>query len=104
MLGRLDDMLIIRGLNFFPSAVEDVLRGFEQVAEFRLVVDERGAMTDLCIEVEPVAGKISRDLAVEIASAVRDRFLFKPTIRLVNPGTLPRFELKANRVTRPGTG
>ena len=104
VLGRLDDMLIIRGLNFFPSAVEDVLRGFEQVAEFRLVVDERAAMTDLCIEVEPVAGKISRDLAVDIASAVRDRFLFKPTVRLVKAGTLPRFELKANRVTRPGTG
>jgi phenylacetate-CoA ligase len=100
VLGRVDDMLIIRGNNVFPSAVEAVVREFEEVAEFRWTVQESRAMTELYLEIEPSAKAPSAGLADRIASALRDRLHFRPNVSLVAPGSLPRFEMKARRFQR----
>src|SRR5690606_29678831 len=52
VLGRADDMLIIRGVNVFPSAIEQILHGFPEVAEYRLTARKRGALDEVLIEVE----------------------------------------------------
>ena len=52
MLGRTDDMMIIRGVNVFPSAVEQIIREFPEVEEYRLIADREGAMDALTIEIE----------------------------------------------------
>ncbi|MCH7885603.1 MAG: prolyl oligopeptidase family serine peptidase, partial [Planctomycetes bacterium] len=98
--GRLDDMLIIRGNNVFPSAIEGLLREYREVSEFRLVVDRAGSMADLHIEVEPDPERDAGDLAHRIETSVRDRFHFKPRVTLVSAGSLPRFEMKARRLIR----
>ncbi|MBI4717583.1 MAG: AMP-binding protein [Planctomycetes bacterium] len=103
--GRTDDMLLIRGNNVFPSAIEGIVRRFTEVAEFRLRVSERSSMAELTIEIEPVAGvaaEASAGLARRIAEAVRDRLHFRPRVETVLPGTLPRFEMKARRVVSGG--
>lgn len=100
ILGRIDDMLIIRGNNVFPAAVEDIVRGVGGVAEFRLRVEAKGAMTDLCIEVEPAAGADGAETAARVERAIHDRLLFKPVVRVAAAGSLPRFEMKARRVIR----
>jgi len=100
ILGRLDDMVIIRGNNIFPSAVEDVLCGFADVAEFGIEVDERGPMPELCILVEPRPEADRAGLGHRVESAIRDRLHFRPRVVLVEPGTLPRFEMKARRLLR----
>jgi phenylacetate-CoA ligase len=56
ILGRIDDMFIVRGNNVFPTAVEAVIRQFPQVAEFRLTVVEGGPLTQVQLEIEPVVG------------------------------------------------
>ena len=52
VLGRADDMMIIRGVNIFPSAVEQILHSFPEVVEYRLTARKRGELDELVIEVE----------------------------------------------------
>ncbi len=100
ILGRVDDMLVVRGNNVFPSAVEGVIREFREVGEFNLVVDKPQSLAELEIRVEPVAGIGVTNLANRIADRVRDRLLFRPKVTIVPRGTLPRFDMKARRVVR----
>jgi phenylacetate-CoA ligase len=100
ILGRVDDMLIVRGNNVFPSAVEGVIREFREVGEFNFVVDRPRSLAELEIRVEPVAGVEAADLAERIGDRVRDRLLFRPKVTIVPRGTLPRSEMKARRVVR----
>jgi phenylacetate-CoA ligase len=99
VLGRADDMIVIRGVNVFPSAVEDVLREFVEIEEFRMEVFERGAMREIRLVVEPTSTE-SKDLCERVARRVRERIGLRPQVELVAPGTLPRFELKARRFLR----
>jgi phenylacetate-CoA ligase len=102
ILGRADDMIHVRGNNLYPTAIEAILRRFPAVAEFRLVVDETGPLPDLRVEVEPVDPANGRQLAEDVARAIRDELLFRVDIIVVPPGALPRFEMKARRVVRTG--
>ena len=97
ILGRTDDMISIRGNNFYPSALENVLRRFAEVVEYRVTVDATSALAELRIEVEP-AEPASPGLADRIVAAVRDELLFRADVTLTAPGSLPRFEMKAQRV------
>ena len=102
VLGRVDDMLIVRGNNVFPYAIENLLREFPEVAEFRITVRQPGALAELGIEVEPLPDAAIGDLTERISSAFVNRLHFKPKVDLVDPGCLPRFEMKAGRFVRDG--
>ena len=102
VLGRVDDMLIIRGNNVFPHTIENLLREFPEVAEFRITVRQPGALVELRIEVEPLPDDATGNLTERIRSVFVDRLHFKPTVNLVNPGCLPRFEMKAGRFVQDG--
>jgi phenylacetate-CoA ligase len=97
ILGRTDDMVSIRGNNFYPGALDNVLRRFGEVVEYRVTVDATSALAELRIEIEPAASAAGA-LADRIAAAIRDELLFRADVTLVAPGTLPRFEMKAQRV------
>jgi phenylacetate-CoA ligase len=97
ILGRADDMVVVRGVNVFPSAIEGVLREFPEVSEFRIEVFSRRSMAELKVLVEPVAGA-QRDLAQQVAARLQDRLLLRVPCEEVASGSLPRFELKARRV------
>lgn len=102
--GRVDDMIVIRGNNLHPSALQTILHRFAEVAEYRILVDQSGAMTDLCIEVEVHPGHQERDLEERIQQTIRTELLFRPVVRRVESGTLPRAEMKANRIVRKPSG
>lgn len=103
ILGRTDDMIQVRGNNVFPSAVENILRRFPQIAEFRIEIDQTPALAVLRIEVEPVTSANATGLAERVRDAIRDELLFRAEVTTVPPGTLPRFEMKARRVHHKGT-
>jgi phenylacetate-CoA ligase len=90
--GRADDLMIVRGVNVYPSAIEAIVRQFD-VDEFRIVRTTRDAMEELLIEMEAAAQE-----AVGVADALRRHIGIRIPARCVDPGTLPRFELKARRV------
>lgn len=103
ILGRIDDMFIVRGNNVFPTAVEAVIRRFPEVAEFRLTVTEGSPLTQVKLEIEPPAGTDPRaagSLAARVAAAVQQSLSFRAEVTAVQPGALPRFELKAKRFVR----
>lgn len=100
VLGRLDDMIIVRGMNVFPAAIEGILREFGEIAEFRIHADRRATLAELVVEIEPAAGGSADALTERVGRALRDRLNFRPDVRLAAPGSLPRFELKARRVVR----
>ncbi|MFQ5412886.1 MAG: phenylacetate--CoA ligase family protein [Phycisphaerae bacterium] len=98
ILGRFDDMFVVRGNNVFPAAIEGVIRTFVEIVEFRLTVTGDRGMAELRIDIEPEPGATRESLAVDVQRAVRDRLGFRPAVETVPPGTLPRFEMKARRV------
>jgi phenylacetate-CoA ligase len=99
ILGRVDDMMHFRGNNLHPSALEDLLRRFAEVTEYRIEVDHSATLPVLRIEIEP-AERASAGLAERVERAFRDEFLFRAEVRTVAPGSLPRFEMKARRFSR----
>jgi phenylacetate-CoA ligase len=96
VLGRIDDALIVRGVNVYPSAIENVIREFPEVAEFAADVYRKGAMDDLHLRLEVTSGD-GRAVANVIERALRDRLGLRVASSVVAPGELPRFELKAKR-------
>ncbi|MBX3745633.1 MAG: AMP-binding protein [Verrucomicrobiae bacterium] len=104
ILGRADDMVVIRGVNVFPSAVEEVIRDVGGIAEYRAEVHAEGALRELRIEIEPVPASSSAtapaDLARRLEHAFQSRLALRVPVRILEPGTLPRFEMKARRWIR----
>jgi phenylacetate-CoA ligase len=99
ILGRLDDMLILRGVNVFPSAVEGIVRRFAAVEEFQIEVFRAGELDEARVLVEVGLGD-----AAEVCAALQEAFRTGLGLRLpvavAPPRSLPRFELKARRVVR----
>lgn len=92
VLGRVDDMLIIRGVNIFPSAIEAILHEFPEIAEYRITAERRGAMDELLIEVEDPHNDPQR-----VAMLCQLRLGLRVSVTCVAPQSLPRFEGKARR-------
>ena len=99
---RADDMLNIRGLKVFPSAVEEVVRGFDALGnEFQIVLETEGVMDTFTIVVEssaPVAESDADELRARLEAEIIRQCELRPRIRIAAPGTLPRTEFKARRV------
>jgi phenylacetate-CoA ligase len=99
ILGRADDMLVVRGVNVFPSAIEGVLREFPDVSEFRIEVFNQRSMAELKVLLDP-SPAAAPDIAERVASRLHDRLMLRVPCEVVPAGSLPRFELKARRVVR----
>jgi len=106
--GRVDDMLVIRGENVYPSAIEEVLRGMEGFGgEFRIVVSREKAMDELRVQAEyglevqrSAQGdpEVLQRLEKEMAARIKGKIGLRPVMELVPPGTLERTQFKARRV------
>jgi phenylacetate-CoA ligase len=91
-------MVVVRGVNVFPSAIENVMREFPEIEEFRVEVFEKEAMNELRVILEPRSDQSSTGaLPEQVRQRIRERIGLRPHVELVAPGTLPRFELKAKR-------
>lgn len=104
ILARVDDMVVVRGVNLYPSAVDEVVRRLGGVAEYRVTLHSSGSLTEITVEVEADAaaadGATPDDLSRRLESAFRGAFQLRIPVTVVEPGTLPRFELKAKRWRR----
>ena len=99
ILARRDDMVVIRGVNVYPSAIEDVIRACGGVAEYRAEITTVRAMTEISLKIEPET-PTAEDLAHRLESGLRDALGLRIPTEIVEPGTLPRFEMKARRWVR----
>jgi phenylacetate-CoA ligase len=103
--GRSDDMLVIRGINVFPSQIEHVLLKIPEVGnQFMVYIDRINHLDEMTVEVEINREYFSGELAdlarlqKKVVKELRDALELRTTVKLVEPGSLPRFEGKAKRV------
>ncbi len=96
ILSRVDDMVVIRGVNIYPSAIEAVIRQFPEVLEFMVEQRKVDAMDEIELLVE-MDGNIAKSALKKLESKLRDTFSLRIAVRLVEANSLPRHEFKARR-------
>jgi len=100
LLGRSDDMVTIRGVNVYPTAIENVIRQFASVDEFQVTVTTVQEMRQLEVEIEVVPGNDSEHVRTHVEQAIHHALSLRPTVKVAKPGTLAHFEMKARRFRR----
>ncbi len=99
ILGRADDLIKIRGVLFSLQAVEDVVRAFEQISDYRVVISRQREMDQLTIQVEArPEGEEAKRLEEDLVSALELETHLRFTAELLAEGTLPNQEIKTRRV------
>jgi phenylacetate-CoA ligase len=105
IMGRTDDMLIVRGVNLFPSQVEQVLLKIDGVEpHYQILVDRKGALDSLEVRVEMNETLFSDEIRYienkekEIEHALKEELLVHSKVKLVEPKSIERSEGKAKRV------
>lgn len=93
ILGRTDDMLVVRGINIFPGAIDDIVRSFPEVVEYRLTLTKNASLDVLKLEIEDHLGDPER-----VARELHLRLGLRVDVATVPLGSLPRFEGKGRRV------
>jgi phenylacetate-CoA ligase len=102
ILARTDDMVNVRGVNVFPTAVESVVRRFREIGEFRSTVSYQGAMRALSIEIELVGAADASTISTALSQQLREALGLTVPVQIVAPGTLPHFDMKARRFVVQG--
>ncbi len=93
ILGRADDMVVVRGVNIYPSAVDAVVRSVPEILEYRVKIGRHGELAEIALEAEA-----DTDDAIDhLEHALTEAFTLRIPVTRVNCGALPRFELKARR-------
>ena len=96
ILSRVDDMVVVRGVNVYPSAIEAVVREFPEVVEFMVEQRKVDAMDEIELLVE-MDGNVAKPLLKRIETKLRDTFSLRIPVKLAEPQSLPRHEFKAKR-------
>ena len=101
ILGRADDMFVVRGINVFPSAIENIVRNCPHVEEFRIEIFKEREMNEINIKLELNPSVQLPDVISRIAQSIVDdlqtRLLLTAKTTIVPCGSLPRFDMKAKR-------
>jgi phenylacetate-CoA ligase len=105
VLGRADDMFTFGGVNVFPSAVENFIRGIPTLSnEYQLVLPKQGSGKRMIIRVEAASTDVSDEQGKTAVKQLLESIVYNikitADIEMVAPGTLPRFEGKAKRVIK----
>jgi len=104
ILGRRDDMIVIRGVNVYPSEIEAVLLADEAIGtSYAIVIDQRAEMPSVLVLAEPASGNLADEtasgLGKALAGALKERLGVSCSVRVVGSGQIPRIEIgKAVRV------
>jgi phenylacetate-CoA ligase len=101
ILGRSDDMVIVRGVNVYPTAVERIIREHADIAEYQVKLRKSGVIDEIAITIEPTDGCAAASaLAAKLETDLKSAFALRIPVSIAAPGALPRFEMKAKRWLR----
>lgn len=101
ILGRTDDMIVVRGVNVYPSAVEEIVRQQAEVVEFRVNVAEIHSLVELSVDIELTGGQTdAAAVAHKLAKDFQTHFALRIPVQVVETGSLPKFEMKSRRWVR----
>ncbi len=99
LFGRADDMLVIRGENVYPAAIEEAIRAAGCEGEFRVEVVREHAMDELTVRAEAVAGCSESDLQQAVLSQLKKKLGLRAAVEIVRAGSLERTEFKSRRIS-----
>lgn len=97
IVARTDDMVSVRGVNVYPSAVEAAVRGIEAVVEYRCTIRTAAAPHAIALEVEVAPDADTASVIASLAGRLRDAFGLAIPVTAVRAGSLPRFDMKSRR-------
>jgi phenylacetate-CoA ligase len=97
VLGRADDMVIVRGVNLFPAAIENLVRQVDTVEEYQITVSTGADLAKLSISIEVTEGADPEDAREAVTKNVQNELGLRPAVVVAPSESLPRFELKASR-------
>jgi phenylacetate-CoA ligase len=100
ILGRIDDMVIVRGVNIYPSAVEQIMSSCADVLEYRVHVSTSDALAEMEVQVETQPGASESVVVQELQGEFDRAFRLRVPVKIVPAGTLPRAETKAKRFVK----
>jgi phenylacetate-CoA ligase len=95
ILGRVDDMVIVRGVNLYPAAMDAAIRAFGGVREYQVEIDQRQTLPEIRVRFE--SADEARDPTADLAKHLRATFQIRIDVERVPTGVLPVFEFKARR-------
>jgi phenylacetate-CoA ligase len=97
VLGRADDMLIVRGVNLYPSAIDNLLRGLPHVIEYEVLIRRVRGLDDLLLKIETDDAGAFAQTERDILQAFRAQFALRVSVEQAPRASLPRYEFKARR-------
>jgi phenylacetate-CoA ligase len=100
VLGRADDMLTVRGVNLYPSAIDNLIRALPAVVEYEVEIRRVSEMDDLLLKVEVGESQSYAEIEQAILAAFRAQLNIRVSVVRVASGSLPRYEFKARRYKR----
>lgn len=98
VIGRLDDAIIIRGLNVYPATIENIILQYPNVQEFSVRTYRTETLDELEVQIEST-NLNPTDTARAVTDAIRNALGLRTIVKIVPHGTLPRYELKSKRFT-----
>ncbi len=100
VLGRADDMLIVRGVNMYPSAIDNLVRAVPQIVEYEVEIRGSGGSDDILIKLETAEEASFDDVKSALLAGFRSQFNIRVEIQEAARESLPRYELKSRRYKR----
>ncbi len=97
VIGRADDMVVVRGVNIYPAAVENLMLLHEAVDEYRVTISMNKEMSVIALDIECHSHADEDRTVAEVRSTFETALGLRPEVTSVPRGTLPRFELKSRR-------
>jgi len=98
ILGRIDNMFFVRGVNVYPAAIEEIIRKYNAVIEYRVEFKSRRSMTEMAIKIEcDTDTEKPQKIAKALQMDIRNAFNLRIPVTLVGHNELPRFEAQAKR-------
>ena len=100
VIGRADDMLIVRGVNLYPSAIDNLIRGLPSIVEYEVEIRRRAGMDDLLLKLEVQDSKHFSEAEQVVLASFRSQLNIRVSVEEAARGSLPRYEFKARRYRR----
>lgn len=97
IIGRADDMIVIRGINIYQTSIESIIREFTEISEFQIEYFTKSDIGQIKVQFE-IISRIEDNIQNELSTLLRERIGLRIDTEIVQPNTLPRFSMKANRV------
>lgn len=98
VLGRSDDMILIRGMNVFPSQIGEIVQRHLDIGqEYQIIAYTKDSMGECLVQIEDKEGSNTEEICANLKRDLRQSFEIRIDVNIVSPGTIPRFEYKSKR-------